>query len=181
MQSGHPAETKIFRPNSRSMSFRVIVVRSNHDGTLPIRKPFTIMETNSAPTPYMLLFRNTGPEIFKDLSADQRQQLITRWNSWFEGLLAENKAIEGQPLEIERRVVSGAGARVTDGPFPETKEAIGGYVMLMVNNLEEATAIAKQHPALAYGLIIEIRQLTPHCHQLGVTTRPRVMQMASAT
>ena len=122
----------------------------------------------------MLLFRNTGPEIFKDLSADQRQQLITHWNSWFEGLLAEGKAVEGQPLEIERRVVSGAGgARVTDGPFPETKEAIGGYVMLMASGLEEATAIAKKHPALAYGLIIEIRQLTPHCHQLGVTTKPR--------
>src|SRR4051812_7554131 len=115
------------------MSFRQIIVRSNNDGTLPTRKSSTIMETNSAPTPYMLLFRNTGPEIFKDLSADQRQQLITRWNSWFEGLLAENKAVEGQPLEIERRVVSGASARVTDGPFPETKEAIGGYVMLMVN------------------------------------------------
>lgn len=138
------------------------------------------METNSAPAPYMLLFRNTGPEIFKDLTADQRQQLITRWNTWFEGLLGDGRAIEGQPLEIERRVVSGAGgARVTDGPFPETKEAIGGYVMVMAHDLEEATAIAKQHPALAYGLIIEIRQLTPHCHQLGVTTRPRVMQMTS--
>src|SRR6266498_4034939 len=134
------------------------------------------METKSAPAPYMLLFRNTGPEIFKDLSSDQRQQLITHWNTWFEGLLADGKAIEGQPLEIDRRVVSGAsGARVTDGPFPETKEAIGGYVMLMVSGLEEATAIAQKHPALAYGLIIEIRQLTPHCHQLGVTTRPRVM------
>lgn len=139
------------------------------------------METNPAPTPYMLLFRNTGPEIFKDLTADQRQQLITRWNAWFEGLLADGRALEGQPLEVERRVVSGAGgARVTDGPFPETKEAVGGYVMIMVNSLDEATAIARQHPALAYGLIIEIRQLTPHCHQLGVTTKPRVMQMAAA-
>jgi hypothetical protein len=139
------------------------------------------METNSAPQPYMLLFRNTGPEIFKDLTSDQRQQLITRWNSWFEGLLSDGKAIEGQPLEIERRVVSGAnGARITDGPFPETKEAVGGYVMVLVNDLEEATAIAKRHPALAYGLIIEIRQLTPHCHQLGVTTKPRVMQTTAA-
>lgn len=138
------------------------------------------METDSAPGPYMLLFRNTGPENWKGLSSDQRQQLITRWNDWFEGLLATGKAVEGQPLEMETRVISGAGgSRVTDGPFPETKEAIGGYVMLTVTNLDEATAIAKKHPALAHGLIIEIRQLTPHCHELGVTTRSRVPQAAA--
>jgi len=138
------------------------------------------METDSAPGPYMLIFRNTGPENFKGLSSDQRQQLISRWNSWFEGLLADGKAVEGQPLEMETRVISCAGgARMADGPFPETKEAIGDYVMLTVTSLAEATAIAKRHPALAYGLIIEIRQLTPHCHQLGVTTKPRAMGAAA--
>jgi hypothetical protein len=125
----------------------------------------------------MLLFRNTGPHIFQPLSADQRQELITNWNTWFEGLLADGKAIEGQPLELETRIVSGpAGARITDGPYPEAKEAVGGYVMLTVDTLEEATAIAQRHPALAYGMFIEVRQLTPNCHELGVTTRPRVAQ-----
>jgi hypothetical protein len=119
----------------------------------------------------MLLFRNSGPETHRHLSADQRQQLVTRWNAWFEGLVAAGKATEGQPLELETRVVAGpAGSRVTDGPFPEAKEAIGGYVKLLVSGLDEATAIARRHPGLEYGLIIEIRPLTPHCH-LGVTTK----------
>jgi len=121
--------------------------------------------------PFMLLFRNTGPETHQHLSADQRQQLVNRWNAWFETLVNQGKAVEGQPLEIETRIVSGSnGARVVDGPFPETKEAIGGYVKLLVSGLDEATAIAQRHPGLEYGLIIEVRQLTPHCH-LGVQTK----------
>jgi hypothetical protein len=121
----------------------------------------------------MLLFRNTGPENYRHVSADERQEVITRWNEWFEDLVAQGKAIEGQPLEDGTRIVAGpGGARITDGPFPEAKEAIGGYVTLMVRDLDEATAIAQRHPGLAYGLIIEVRALTPDCH-LGVTTRGR--------
>ena len=130
------------------------------------------MPTNPT-APYMLFFRNSGPETHQHLTPDQRQQLVTRWNAWFEGLVAEGKATEGQPLELETRMVSGpGGGRVVDGPFPEAKEAIGGYVKLMVDSLDEATAIAQRHPGLAYGLIIEVRQMTPDCH-LGVTTRAR--------
>ncbi|MFA6960018.1 MAG: YciI family protein [Opitutaceae bacterium] len=121
--------------------------------------------------PYLLLFRNTGPETHQHLSPEQRQQLIGRWNAWFEGLLNQGKAVEGQPLELETRVVSGAGgSRVVDGPFPETKEAIGGYVKLMVSGMDEATEIARQHPGLVHGMLIEVRAMTPHCH-LGVTIK----------
>ena len=134
------------------------------------------MTTPSSATPYMLLFRNSGPENYQHLSADERQRIITRWNAWFEDLVAQGKAIEGQPLEMETRLVSGAGgARIVDGPFAEAKEAIGGYVKLLVRDLEEATAIAQRHPGLEFGLRIEIRQLTPDCH-LGVNTRAAANQ-----
>ena len=119
--------------------------------------------------PYLLFFRNSGPETHQHLSPDQRQQLVTRWNAWYDGLAAQGKAVEGQPLDLETRVVSGAGgSRVVDGPFAEAKEAIGGYVKLMVSGLDEATEIAQRHPGLPYGLIIEVRSMTPSCH-LGVT------------
>jgi hypothetical protein len=121
------------------------------------------MQTNT--TPYILFFRNSGPENYQHLSPEQRQQLMTRWNAWYDGLEREGKAVEGQPLELETRVVT--GERVTDGPFAEAKEAIGGYVKLFVGSLEEATRIAQEHPALEHGLIIEVRQMTESCH-LGV-------------
>lgn len=126
------------------------------------------METTR--TPFILFFRNSGPETHAHLSPDQRQQLVTRWNAWYDNLAAAGKAVEGQPLELATRVVSGAGgSRVVDGPFAEAKEAVGGYVKLMVGSLEEATEIARQHPGLAHGLIIEVRQMVHHCH-LGVNT-----------
>lgn len=119
-------------------------------------------------TPYLLLFRNTGPEVFQHLNAEQRQQLLDRWNSWYENLANEGKAVEGQPLTARTRVVTGpAGSRVMDGPFAETKEAIGGYVKVFARDLDEATRIAQQHPALEHGMKIEVREMTPDCH-LGV-------------
>lgn len=127
----------------------------------------------STPSPYLLLFRNSGPETHQHLSAEQRQQLVTRWNAWYDHLAAAGKAVEGQPLELSTRIVSGiAGQRIVDGPFPETKEAIGGYVKLLVSGLDEATAIAQCHPGLEYGLIIEVRSMQSSCH-LGVTAGHR--------
>lgn len=97
---------------------------------------------------------------------------MTRWNAWYDDLAAAGKAIDGTPLELETRIVAGPrGERVVDGPFAEAKEAIGGYVMLAANDLEEATASAQKHPGLAYGLVIEVRRLAEHCH-LGVKVRP---------
>lgn len=136
------------------------------------------METKPEPTPYLLFFRNSGPETHAHLSPEQRQQLMTLWNAWYDGLAAEGKAVEGVPLELETRIVSGpGGARVVDGPFAEAKEAIGGYVLLMVGSLTEATEIAQRHPGLPHGLVIEVRRMTDGCH-LGV--RPRVARAASA-
>lgn len=97
---------------------------------------------------------------------------MTRWMAWYDELAAQGKALEGQPLELDTRVVSGVGGRAVDGPFAESKEAIGGYVKLLVTGLDEATEIARRHPGLAYGLQIEIRQLSQQCH-LGVTAAAR--------
>lgn len=129
------------------------------------------MKTDTHPAnSYLLLLRNSGPENFRHLSPAERDAVIGRWNAWFDTLVSEGRAVEGQPLQAETRVVSGpGGARITDGPFPETKEAIGGYVKVLAASLDEATAIARGHPGLEHGLSIEIRSMTPHCH-LGVNT-----------
>ena len=124
--------------------------------------------TTAEPAAYLLLFRNTGPETHQHLSAEQRQELITRWNAWYDGLVAQGKASEGQPLEAVTRTVSGtSGTRIVDGPFPEAKEAVGGYVNLRDVDLDGATEVARRHPGLEYGLRIEIRPLQQACH-LGI-------------
>ncbi len=137
-------------------------------------------ESSSTPAAYMLLFRNSNQENYQHLSPEQRQQIVARFNTWFEGLVAQGKAVEGQPLEVATRVVSGAGGtRIVDGPYPEAKEAIAGYVKVLVSGLDEATAIAQQHPGLDHGMMIEVRELTPDCF-LGVTTLPTTLHSAAA-
>ena len=60
--------------------------------------------------------------------------------------------------------VSGKNGRiVTDGPFAESKEAIGGYVLLQVDHFDEALAIAKSCPGLDYGDLIEIQPALDEC------------------
>ncbi len=132
------------------------------------------METKS---PFLLIFRDTSNDVYKAMSPDQRQQLMQQWNAWYDGLAAEGKVEHGHPLEPQGRVVSGAkGERVTDGPFAEATEGIGGYFLLTVRDLDEATAIARRCPSLPYGMHVEVRPIADACATLGVHGRPRKVQ-----
>src|SRR5580658_7269392 len=101
--------------------------------------------SNETQTEYMLMFR--GTECHKGLSPEEMQQAVAQMMAWFKGLTERGIAIAGQPLGAEGKIVSGKNGRiVADGPFAESKEAIGGYFLLRVNTLDEAVAIAKQCP-----------------------------------
>src|SRR6266540_2155683 len=109
-------------------------------------------------SPFLLLFRNAGPESHEHLSPAQRQQMMKQWNDWYGGLASQGKVQHGRPLGLTGRVVSGvAGERVIDGPYAEAKEVVGGYFFLNVADLDEATEIAKHCPGLAIGLTVEVR------------------------
>jgi hypothetical protein len=111
---------------------------------------------------FLLLFRNAGPDAHAHLTPTQREQVAKQWNDWFEDLAREGKVAQANPLGLGGRVVSGSrGERVTDGPYAEGKEVVGGYFMLTVATLDEATAIARQCPGLAQGLTVEVRPVVP--------------------
>jgi len=106
----------------------------------------------------MLLFRNAGPDTHAHLTPAQKAAMTQKWNDWFDGLAAGGKVQHARPLGLTGRVVSGpVGERVTDGPYAEGKEIIGGYFFLTVADIDEATAIAKQCPGLPIGLTVEVR------------------------
>jgi hypothetical protein len=111
---------------------------------------------------YMLIFR--GTEWYKGLSPEEMQQVFDRWMAWFNGLKEEGTALAGNPLEREGRIVSGKGGKVvSDGPFAEAKESIGGYFLLDVKTMDEAVNIAQQCPGLPYGIRVEVRPVAPSC------------------
>ena len=117
------------------------------------------MTTTPEKSEYLLLFRGTGWH--RDLSPEEIQTTMTDWMAWFNGLVAEGKCRGGQSLGPEGRVVS--AKNVSDGPFAEAKEAVAGYFLLTVRDADEALGIAKQCPALAYGMTVEVRPLLPRC------------------
>ena len=115
---------------------------------------------------YMLIFR--GTDWHKGLSPEQMQRVADQWMAWFKRLTEQGKAVAGNPLEREGKIVSGKNGRVVaDGPFAESKEAIGGYFLLKVNSLDEAVAIAKECPGLSYGAQVEVRPVMEQCPLSG--------------
>ncbi len=111
---------------------------------------------------YMMFFRSD--EWYKELSYDEIRNLIKRNHAWMEELTAQGKAKPGHALQRKGATVSGKnGGIISDGPFAESKEAIGGYLILNVETLEEAIAIAKTNPSLSYGGSIEIRPVADEC------------------
>jgi len=111
---------------------------------------------------YLLLFR--GNDWHKDLSPEEMQSIAGQWMAWFNRLTEQGKAVAGNPLKGEGKLVSGKQGRVVaDGPFAESKEAIGGYFLLHVRSLDEAVSIARECPGLAYGVKVEVRPVAEEC------------------
>ena len=113
-------------------------------------------------TKYMLIFR--GTLWYKGLAPEQMQQVTDQWMAWFNRLKDQGRVLAGNPLEPEGRVVSGKNVRVvSDGPFAESKETIGGYFLLRVATMDEAVAIAQECPGLPYGIRMEVRPVAGEC------------------
>ena len=111
---------------------------------------------------FMLLYRTD--EWYNKLSQEELQKIINQNKAWFERLTSQGKAKPGRALERTGVAISGKSGRlVTDGPFAESKEAIGGYLVLDVETIEEAIAIAQSSPGLAYGGSIEVRPVADEC------------------
>ena len=110
----------------------------------------------------MLLYR--ADDWYNRLSREELQTLMDQNKAWIERLTAQGKAKPGRALERRGAIVSGKNGRfVTDGPFAESKEAIGGYLVLNVETIDEAIAIAQSIPGLAYGGSIEVRPVAEEC------------------
>ena len=120
------------------------------------------MNTETTTGEYMLLFR--GPHWDRGLSTDELQQAMDKVTAWFEGLDERGKIKGAQPLGGQGRVISGTDGRfVMDGPFTETKEAVGGYLVLQAESLNEAVEVARSMPTLRYGISVEVRPILAEC------------------
>jgi hypothetical protein len=96
----------------------------------------------------------------RDISREQKDKVIDDFYVWLERLVQEGKMNPGQRLTHEGKTVSRNNV-ITDGPFGESKEVIGGYWFIIADSLEEAAQIAGGNPCLNYGIFTEVRPIDP--------------------
>jgi hypothetical protein len=106
---------------------------------------------------FMLLFRGAMQQF--EFSPEEMQNHMQKWFSWVDDLKSKNIYVSGEPLLPEGKTVTGKKAVVTDGPFAESKEIIGGFFLIKAATIEEATEIAKACPDLPLDGIVEIREV----------------------
>lgn len=114
--------------------------------------------TKTSTNKFILLLRGGIPR--ESLSPEQMQQQIEKYMNYIQGLRDQGRFLAGEPLEDAGKVLAGAGgSTITDGPFTESKEEVGGYFMIEARDLEEAVELSKACPILANGGTIEVRPI----------------------
>src|SRR6188508_651274 len=98
---------------------------------------------------YLFLFRG-GSNRMSHLSPEELQNHMQKWVDWMDGLAKQEKYVGAQPLEKSGKKVTGKSKVVTDGPFMEGKEMVGGYLMCKADTYDEASEIAKDCPILEF-------------------------------
>jgi len=108
-----------------------------------------------------MVFRRDVETSEDPLSPEQLQAIMKPWQDWMGSIAAQNKLVSsGNRLAPEGRVVKPDNV-ITNGPYVEIKEAVGGYIILKADSLEEAAELSKDCPILRVGGSVEIRQIVP--------------------
>ena len=101
---------------------------------------------------FVLMLRDNGA-FPTDMSAEEMQAIIGRYKAWGDKVRTTggNKLKDGEGRVIKR-------GSVTDGPYVESKEVIGGFQIIEARDYDEAVRLSKDHPHLDFGSI-EIREI----------------------
>jgi len=107
---------------------------------------------------FMLIFRHQDGS--KIASPEQMQIWMKQTMDWIGGIAAQNKFIGGNGLSFDNSKIVKHNNMVTNGPFGEIKETIGGYIIVKANSVDEAVEFAKGSPVLQEeGNSVEVRKL----------------------
>ncbi|HEX4023054.1 MAG TPA: YciI family protein [Acidobacteriaceae bacterium] len=103
---------------------------------------------------FMYLFR--GGDI--PASPEQMQKSMEKWVAWFKDLGATGHLKDlGNPLEPTGKVVKGKQKVITDGPYAEAKDVVGGYTIVEAKDIAQALELSKDCPIFDAGGSVEVR------------------------
>ena len=113
-------------------------------------------EDEQAPSEYLVLSRGQWDP---SCSRDEIQRAIDDFYVWIERMVEDGAMKRGRRLAVQGKLVS--QGIVTDGPYSEAKEVIGGYWFIIAKSLDAAARLASGSPCLRCGLWYEIRPIDP--------------------
>ena len=103
---------------------------------------------------YLFLYRGSK----RPSSPQEMQEVMQLWMAWMQDLATRGHMKErGQPLEGAGKVVNGKERAVTDGPYAEAKDLVGGYTIILAKDLDEAAELSKGCPVFDRGGSVEVR------------------------
>jgi hypothetical protein len=105
---------------------------------------------------FMYLFRGG---LDQTASPEAMQASMQKWQNWMQTLQKNNTMVGGEPLQNSGKQLSGTKKVVTDGPFIEAKEMVGGYLIVNAKNIDDAIEIAKGCPIFDSNGRLEIRPI----------------------
>jgi hypothetical protein len=111
---------------------------------------------------FIMLLHDAG-SFPADISPDQIQAIIQRYVTWRQTIQKNGRKVEGHKLtDGQGRIMRGATGhpKVTDGPYAEAREVIGGLFIVEANSYDEMVELSKDCPHLDFGTI-EIREVDP--------------------
>ncbi len=107
---------------------------------------------------FILIFRHEDGQ--KVASPEQIQHWMKQTRDWMGGIAAQNKLVGGNGLPFDEAKVVRHNNIVTNGPFGDIKETIGGYIIVKAESVEEAVEFAKGSPVLqGEGNSVEVRKI----------------------
>ena len=108
---------------------------------------------------FLVVARGTD-QAYANRSPQEMQQVLQKYVAWAAGLRDAGRMLHAERLKADGRVVRGAAGKmtVTDGPFAESKEVMGGFWLLEATSYDEVLAFLKDHPHLEAGSL-EVRQV----------------------
>lgn len=93
------------------------------------------------------------------LSPEQMQERMGRWMAWGDELNKKGISPTGHALTPAAKTIRGESRTITDGPFVEGKEVVGGYYIVSAKDLDGAVEIAQGYPDFDLGGGVEVREV----------------------
>ena len=107
---------------------------------------------------FMMIFIGADYEEI-GLSPEQLQDRMGRWFTWGDKMQKQGILKGGEALLMQGKRVSGPGRVVSDGPFVESKELVGGYYTVSADSFDDVVKIAQDYPDYDLGGTVEIREV----------------------